>query len=58
MMKKGSTEQLSVWESNPVFGRTDLNPIETVAHVLPVYKQRVGCGMVYAGLEQWEVGVL
>ena len=57
-MKNRSTEQLSVWESNPVFGRTDLNPIESVAHVLPVYERRVGCGMVYAGLEQWEVGVL
>ena len=50
--------KLSVWESNPVFGRTDLIPIETVAHVLPVYERRVGCGRVHAGLEQWEVGVL
>ena len=51
--------KLSVWESNPVFERTEQVPVEsTVAHVLPVYERRVGCGRVHAGLEQRELVVL
>ena len=49
--------KLSVWESNPVFGRTEQVPVEsTVAHVLLVYEWRVGCRRVYAGLEHLNSG--
>ena len=50
--------KLSVWESNPVCGHTELDPIDwTAAHVLPVYERRVGCRRVYAGLEYLNGGM-